>query len=179
MIEHSRSEIFKAWFNIVFDKVEILLLLGFGAVLLSPWVDCLRLDQAGALLTAAAIIATVFHQNNTDQMDKHLKDLTGEPFDTFLFYQEKNPATNNIIWKKGMTKSVKLEMHQVLPDVYIIDPTRSPWYIISKKRVDKDGLIHWIPKVTIKRVNDIETWCIAISALIGTFLWAFGNQITI
>ncbi len=176
IIEHSRSKIFWAWINIIFDKVEILLIFGFGAIALSPWVDWLRLDQAGAVLTAASITATVFHQNNIDETYKNLKAELGEQFKSLSYRQEKDPDTKDITWKKVITTAVKFDPSLHTPDIVRIDPTASPWYIISKKHMNTDGLLHWVPSVVVKRINYIETWCIAISALIGTFLWAFGNN---
>ena len=168
-IHHSRFKILKAWLTVSIDVVEVLLILGYVSVILSFYVDWLRLDQSGAIITGVAIFAAVFHQRNTENTEHNLRVFMGEEIAPLSYSQYRDSDTGQVAW----IPSTEGDAFKRFPNGLKQDFSELPYYIISRKQIDDDGLITWSPVSVTKRVNNLELWVVAVSAIIGTGLWGF------
>ena len=153
-----------AWYRFA-NRVWISLALGWGALLicLTPY---LRPDRAGAFLVCSAIVAEVFH-------DKGYRK----------FIEQTLPGVS-----KAYTYSVVEAIHENRKDIEVeehqmrrgnIRINAEPWTLFHLAKKNEFYLMAgketWDINKTVNRVDRAVDVTIAITAIVGTVLWAYGH----
>jgi hypothetical protein len=144
------------WLSLTFGWCSIL-------ISLTPY---LRLDRAGAFLVCGAIVAEVFHDKSYRRfIEQTLPGMSK----TYTYTVIDVPKENK--------KDIEVREHQMRMGNVIINS--EPWslfHLANKKEFYVSaGEKKWSINATMNRADKTIDFIIALSAIAGTILWAYGN----
>jgi hypothetical protein len=151
-----------AWYKFA-SSTWLSLAIGWCSILFSV-TPYLRLDRAGAFLVCGAIVAEVFH------------DKTYRRFIEQTLPGVSKTYTYTVI---DVPEDIVVREHRMQGGNVIIDAALWPlFHLASKKEFftsDSGGEKKWSINGTMDRVDKTIDYVIALSAIVGTILWAYGN----
>ena len=154
----------KYWFQFG-KRVWISLAAGWLAVAIG-FTPELRMDRAGALLTCAVIVASVFNDNR----HRLFVDQVLPGFRTFHILKE-------VEMKDGdkVHQGIEITLHNWASGKTTVNADNWHLYHLANEkefRVSEGGR-EWDLSMTMKRLESRVEYAIVSSAVVGTILWAF------
>ena len=158
---------FGFWFKYA-PQIWVSLSIGWLLVLLAI-TPLTTLDQSGALLICSVVIAEIFLKNG----HQAFLDAMGPGIKTNLTYLEsKFPHSDE--------KCIEIVASQTQSErVYVNSSQWALYHIANKKEFwGKEEPRQWLYPQTFKRVESTIRYILVVHMIIGTVLWAFGQNLT-
>jgi hypothetical protein len=153
-----------AWYKFA-SSTWLSLAVGWCSILFSV-TPYLKLDRVGAFLVCGDIVAEVFHDKTYRRfIEQTLPGLSKTYTYTVIDVPEEN------------RKDIEVREHRMQGGNVIIDTAVWPLFHLASKKefYTSEGEKKWSINGTMDRVDKTINYVIALSAIIGTILWAYGN----